>query len=52
MIGIYVKRDGQEKLAVESKGLSTVEDSVVASLHSALEQKLSYLRLPKEEWID
>lgn len=48
-IGIYVERDGQQKLVVERQGLNEPEEALVRSLYQTLEQRLDGLRLPQRK---
>lgn len=52
VIGIYVKREEKQRLAVERNELSEEEDAVVASLYQTLEQRLDRMRLLRERWVD
>lgn len=51
-IGIFVKRDEEQHLAIDFQELNKEENAAVKALHSTLEQKLDRLRLAKESWIN
>jgi len=53
MIGFFVGPKREEmRLVVNDEGLSTDENSLVVALYDQVRERLDYLRLPNEEWID
>jgi nuclear transport factor 2 (NTF2) superfamily protein len=50
-VGIWVKRRGDEHLAMDDEGLSEEEKAVVGSMYLRLHERLRKLRLPNETWV-
>lgn len=52
MVGIWLKREGKDVLAMGSNELSKIEDGLVRSLYQTLEEVLERNRLLEEEWVE
>lgn len=51
IVGMWLRRGEDEHLVVDESGLSEPELAFAQSLYSALEQKLTSIRLPLEDWV-